>query len=67
MDKREELRKIKLLYQVIMDKSVQKRFETTTTCNMKTGELSFKRVIDECEEYLVEKAQELYNEIGENE
>lgn len=66
VDKKEELRMIKLLYQIVMDKTVQKRFDTTTTCNMETGELSCKRLIDECEDYLVKKATQLYNEIGED-
>ena len=65
MDKKEELRMINLLYQVIMDKSVQRRFDTTTTCNMETGELSNKRLIDECEDYLVAKAKQLYEELNE--
>ena len=59
MDKNEELRLLKLLYNVIMDKTVQRRFETTITCNMRTGELSNKRVIDECEDYVVNKMKEL--------
>lgn len=63
MDKQEELRMINLLYQVVMDKTVQRRFETATTCNMATGEVGTKRLIDECEDYLVEKAKRLYEEI----
>lgn len=63
MDKKEELRMIKLLYQIVMDKTVQKRFDTTTTCNMETGELSCKRLIDECEDYLKQKAQEIVDEL----
>ena len=63
VDKKEELRMINLLYQVVMDKSVQRRFATTTTCNMKTGELSNKRMIDECEDYLKQKAQEIVDEL----
>lgn len=59
MDKKEELRMLKLLYNVIMDKTVQRRFETTTTCDMKTGELSNRRLIDECEDYIVNKMKEL--------
>lgn len=59
MDKKEELRKLKLLYNVIMDKTVQRRFETTTTVDMSTGEMSKKRMIDECEDYLVDKIKEL--------
>lgn len=55
MEKQEELRILKLLYNVIMDKSVQRRFDTTTTCNMVTGEVSNKRLIDECEEYVVNR------------
>lgn len=64
VDKKEELRMINLLYQVIMDKSVQRRFDTATTCNMVTGEVGKKRLIDECEEYLVAKAKQLYEEIN---
>lgn len=63
MEKQEELRMINLLYQVIMDKTVQRRFDTATTCNMKTGEVSNKRMIDQCEDYLKQKAQELVDEI----
>jgi hypothetical protein len=63
VDKKEELRMIKLLYQVIMDESVQRRFDTTITCNMATGEIGKKRLIDECEEYLIEKAKQLYEQI----
>lgn len=59
MDKKEELRLLKLLYNVIMDKTVQRRFETTTTCDIATGKLSNKRVIDECEDYVVNKMKEL--------
>ena len=65
MEKKEELRMINLLYQVIMDKSVQRRFDTATTCNMVTGEVGTKRLIDECEEYLVAKAKQLYKELNE--
>ena len=42
-----------------MDKTVQRRFDTTTTCDMSTGELSNKRLIDECEDYVVNKMKEL--------
>ena len=63
VDKKEELRMINLLYQVIMDKSVQRRFDTTVTCNMNNGEVSNKRLIDQCEDYLKQKAQELVDEI----
>ena len=63
VDKKEELRMVNLLYQVIMDKTVQRRFDTTTICNMATGEIGKKRLIDECEDYLVEKAKQLYDEI----
>lgn len=62
MDKKEELRLLKLLkllYNVIMDKTVQRRFETTTTCDMTTGKLSNKRLIDECEDYVVNKMKAL--------
>ena len=62
MDKKEELRMLKLLYNVIMDKTVQRRFDTTTTCDMTTGELSNKRLIDECEDYIVNKIKELLEE-----
>lgn len=63
VDKKEELRMINLLYQVIMDKSVQRRFATTVTCNMNNGEVSNKRLIDQCEDYLKQKAQELVDKI----
>ena len=63
MDKQEELRMINLLYQVIMDESVQRRFDTAITYNMATGEIGKKRLIDECEEYLIAKAKQLYEEI----
>ena len=59
MNQQEELRVLKLLYNVIMDKTVQKRFDTTTTCNMATGELSNKRLIDECEDYVVSKIKNI--------
>lgn len=64
VDKKEELSKINLLYQVIMDKSVQRRFATAVTCNMNNGEISNKRVIDQCEDYLKQKAQQLVDEIN---
>lgn len=60
---KEELRMVKLLYNIIKDKRVQKRFETTLTVNMETGEVSDKRMIDECEDYLIKKAKELVDEI----
>lgn len=60
---KEELRMVKLLYNIIKDKRVQKRFETTLTVNMETGEVSDKRMIDECEDYLIKKAKELLDEI----
>ena len=60
---KEELRMVKLLYNIVKDKRVQKRFETTLTVNMETGEVSDKRMIDECEDYLIKKAKELVDEI----
>lgn len=62
MDKKEELRMLKLLYNVIMDKTVQRRFDTTITFDMTNGELSNKRLIDECEDYIVNKIKELLEE-----
>lgn len=62
MDKNEEIRLLKLLYNVIMDKTVQRRFDTTTTCDMRTGELSNKRLIDECEDYVVNRIKQLLQE-----
>ena len=59
MDKKEELKKLKLLYNVIQDKTVQRRFDTTITVNMDTGEVSNKRLIDECEDYVVDRIKEL--------
>ena len=59
MTKKEEIGKLKLLYNVIVDDTVQRRFDTTRTINMQTGELSNKRLIDECEEYIIEKLKEL--------
>ena len=63
VDKKEELSMINLLYQIIMDKSVQRRFATAVTCNMNDGTVSNKRVIDQCEDYLKQKAQELVDEL----
>ena len=63
VDKKEELRMIKLLYQIVMDKTVQRRFATAMTCNMRDGSLSEKRLIDQCEDFLKQKAQELVNEL----
>lgn len=60
---KEELRMVKLLYNIVKDKRVQKRFETTLTVNMETGEVSDKRMIDECEDYLIKKAKELVDKI----
>ena len=60
---KEEVRMVKLLYNIVIDKRVQKRFETTLTVNMETGEVSDKRMIDECEDYLIKKAKELVDEI----
>lgn len=62
MTKKEEIRKLKLLYNVIVDDIVQRRFDTTRTINKQTGELSSKRLIDECEEYIIEKLKELTGE-----
>ena len=59
MDKEEELRKLKFLYNVVMDKTVQKRFDTTVIVNKNTGEISNKRLIDECEDYIVDRIKEL--------
>lgn len=67
MDKKEEIRMLHLLYQIIMDKSVQRRFDTAMICNMKTGELSNKRLLDECEEYLTKKLKQLLDEINKEE
>ena len=46
-----------------MDKSVQRRFATAVTCNMNNGEISNKGMIDQCEDYLKQKAQELVDKI----
>ncbi|MGN1327659.1 MAG: hypothetical protein ACI4VQ_06280 [Clostridia bacterium] len=63
-EKKEEIKMLNLLYQIIIDKSVQKRFDSAMTCNMKTGELSNKRLLDQCEEYLTKKMQKLIDEIN---
>ena len=55
MTKQEEIRKLKLLYNVISDETVQDRFFTTTTVNRETGEMSQIRLIDECEDYIITK------------
>lgn len=62
MDKKEEIRLLKLLYNIIKDKTVQRRFDSTITLNMENGKLSNKRVIDECEDYVVNKIKELLQE-----
>ena len=62
MNKENELSILGLLLQIINDKSVQKRFATTTTCNMATGELHTERVIDRCEEYLINRINTLCGE-----
>ncbi len=62
MTKKEEIGKLRLLYNVIADDTVQRRFDTTRTIDMQTGELSNKRLIDECEDYIIEKLKELTGE-----
>lgn len=62
MTKKEEIGKLKLLYNVIVDDTVQRKFDTTRTIDMQTGKLSNKRLIDECEDYIIEKLKELTGE-----
>lgn len=62
MDKQDELDILNLLYQVIKDKTVQRRFETTVSCDMKTGKLNNTRVIDRCEDYIKYRIEELLKE-----
>ena len=62
MTKKEEIGKLRLLYNVIADDTVQRRFDTTRTINKHTGEISNKRLIDECENYIIEKLKELTGE-----
>ena len=64
---KEEIKMLNFLYQIIMDKSVQRRFDTAMICNMETGELSNKRLLDECEEYLTKKMEQLINEVNSEE
>lgn len=64
IDKMEELRIIKLLYNILKDKTVQRRFDTTITVDMQTGEVNEKRVLDECEVYLINKYKILAKELG---
>ena len=63
MDKKEELRILNFIYQIIKDKTVQKRFETALPVNMKTGEKGEKRIIDTCEEYIANKMREIAEEL----
>jgi len=60
----EELEHLSLLYQIIKDKSVQRRFATTCTCDMKTGKLNQTRAIDRCEKYVTDKIKELAGKLG---
>ncbi len=62
MDKQEELKILQLLYQIIKDKTVQRRFATTVTCNEKTGEVNYTRAIDRCEDYIKYRIEELLKE-----
>lgn len=62
MNKENEISILGLLLRIITDKSVQKRFATTTTCNMATGELHTERVIDRCEKYLIDRINTLSEE-----
>ena len=62
MDKKEELKILQFLHQVIKDNTVQRRFETTVSCDMRTGKLNNKRVIDRCEDYIKYRIEELLKE-----
>ena len=62
MDKKEELKMLQFLYQIIKDKTVQRRFDSTVSCDSKTGEVNYTRVIDRCEDYIKYRIEELLKE-----
>lgn len=59
MDKQEELNILWLLLKIIKDEAVQKRFKSSFTCNMETGEISKEHPIERCEKYLEYKISKL--------